>query len=139
MTETLLGADGTNDLGFGIQHDIEAPAIKVSKGLAQLRDPSTRRVTMVARILGRLHQFLNGNFGRRQIRVPEAEVDDILTASPGLDLERIDDGENVRWKTIDPAKIHHVNLLRRTPAPRHISQRRSRGCRPTRTSRGYRR
>jgi hypothetical protein len=43
---------------------------------------------VVAGVVGRLGQLLDRDLGRRQVGVAEAEVDDVLAGSPGLDLQR---------------------------------------------------
>ena len=39
MGEALLGADGGDDLGLGVQVDVELALVEVSDGAAQLGDP----------------------------------------------------------------------------------------------------
>ena len=44
--------------------------------------------------------------GRRQVGVAEAEVDHVLAGPPGLHLQPVDDGEDVRRQGVDPAELH---------------------------------
>ena len=53
---------------------------------------------MIPEVVGCLGQLVDGKIGRCQIGVAEAKVDDVFTGTTALDLERVDDGEDVRRK-----------------------------------------
>jgi len=57
-----------------------------------------------------LGELLDGYVRRRDVRVPEAEVDDITTGTARLQLQLVDLGEDVRRKSLNPAKLHHPTL-----------------------------
>ncbi len=61
----------------GSSVDAEAPQVEVGDGLAQLGDALARRVPVVARVVHRLGQLLDGHVGRREVGVAEPEVDDV--------------------------------------------------------------
>ncbi len=67
---------------------------------------------MVAAVVDRLRELVHGDVGRRDVGVAEAEVDHVVTASPGLGLQPVDDGEDIRRKTGDAAKLHPGRLLK---------------------------
>ena len=75
----------------GSSVDAEPALVEVGDGLAQLRDAAAGRVAVVARVVRRLDELLDGDVGRRDVGVAEPEVDDVLAGSPGLDLQRVDD------------------------------------------------
>ena len=54
-------------------------------------------------------ELVDRDVGRRDVGVAEAEVDDVLAGSPGLDLQRVDRREDVRRQRVDPAELHHVH------------------------------
>ena len=61
---------------------------------------------MVARVAHRLDQLLDRDVGRRQIGVPEREIDDVLAGSPQRHFQRIDLRKRIRRQSVDPAKLH---------------------------------
>ena len=63
VREPLLGADGVDDLGLGVELDAEAPEVEVGVGLAQLGDALAGRVAVVAWVVHRLGQLLDRHVG----------------------------------------------------------------------------
>ena len=66
---------------------------------------------MVAWEKRRLAQLLDGDLRRRNIGVPEAEVDDVFACAPQLELQPLDLGERVRGERIDSAEVHSRLIL----------------------------
>ena len=66
---------------------------------------------MVPWISGSFLQLLNSDLWRREIRVAEAEVNDVIACSPALDLELVDDREHVRGQVGYTAKFHGGSLV----------------------------
>ena len=97
----------------GSRLDAEAAQVEVGDGLAQLRDAPAGRVAVVPGVVDRLGQLLDGDVGRRQVGVAEPEVDHVDAGPPGLDLQRVDDGEDVRRQRGDPAELHGGHGSRR--------------------------
>ncbi len=108
--EALLGPDGADDLAVGVEGDAEAPLVERGDGLAQLGDAAAGGVAVVAGVAHRFAELVDGHVGRGQVGVAEAEVDDVLAGSPGLDLEPIDDGEDVGRHVRDPAELHPADV-----------------------------
>ena len=82
MREPLLGPDGGDHLGLGVELDAELAQVEVGDGAAQLGDAPGGRVAVVARVVDRLGQLLHRHVGRGQVGVAEAEVDDVVAGSP---------------------------------------------------------
>ena len=61
---------------------------------------------MVARVVGRLGELLDGELGRREVGVAEAEVDDVVAGAPQLEREVADDREDVRRQVVDAPELH---------------------------------
>ena len=120
--EALLGADGVDDLGVGVELDAEAAQVEVGDGLAQLRDAPARRVAVVAGVVRRLGQLVDGDrraTGRSGLPKPRSITS--LAGSPGLDLQPIDDGEDVRRQRGDPAELHGAHgSPRRSGGPNRV-------------------
>ena len=57
--EALLGPDGVDDLGLGVEVDAEAAQVEVGDGLAQLGDAPAGRVAVVAAVVHRLAELLD--------------------------------------------------------------------------------
>ena len=85
-----------------------APAPLVQRGdrLAQLGQAAAHRVAVVARVLRRLAQLVDGDLRRGDVGVAEAQVDHVRTCSPCVDLQTVDDREDVRGQVGDPAELH---------------------------------
>ena len=129
VREALLGADGAAHLGVGVELDAELALVEVGDGQPQLRDAPARRVAVVARVAHRLDQLVDGDVGRRDVGVAEAEVDDVVPGAPGLDLQGVDDPEDVRRQRVDPAELHLTvtPLVIRSPHGLRSGPQRSRG------------
>ncbi len=113
VAEPLLGADGGDDLGVGVEIDVEAPLVEVGHRLAQLGDAAARRVPVVAGVVGCFGELVDGDLGRGQVGVAEPEVDHIGARSPCLHLQPIDDGEDVWGHPGDPTELHRSTVVPR--------------------------
>src|SRR5262245_52103678 len=67
---------------------------------------------MVLGIPRRLDQLVHDVLGRGHVGVAHAEVDDVLAAGSRLGLEVVDDGEDVRWQSLDSIELVHGLLSR---------------------------
>ncbi len=106
MGKTLLGPDGGDDLAIGVEPDTEPPLVSVGDGLAQVGQPARRRVAVVARAPGSLRQLLHRHVGRRDVRVAEPEIDDVVAPAPGLDLQLVHPCKDIRRNAVDAPKLH---------------------------------
>ena len=68
--------------------------------------PRLERVPVVAGVVGRLGQLLDGDVGRRAGRGCRSRGRSRRPGPPCLHLQRVDDGEDVRRKRRDPAELH---------------------------------
>ena len=113
VAEPLLGPDRREHLEVRVKLDAERAQIVIGDGLAQLRDAARRRVAVVARVPCGLAQLLDGDRRRRQVRVSEAQVDDVATGAPGLELDPVDDREDVGRQAGDASEFHDRTLVAR--------------------------
>ena len=67
---------------------------------------------MVARLYGGLGELLHDERRRRNVRVPEAEVNHVASLRAKAALQRVDRGEDVRRKLVDAAELHGVEYSR---------------------------
>ena len=114
MGQALLGADRGDRLGFGIELHAVPLAVPGGDGLAQPGDPPGRRVAVVARVPGRLTELVDDVLGRALIRIPHAQVDDVLTLGPRLALQVVDDREDIGGQPLDPVELIHGRVSRRS-------------------------
>ena len=93
VREAFLGADRVQDLRVGVEIDAELALVQRCRGEAKVRDALRGRVAVVARVVRSLGELLDGEIGRGEIGVAEAEVDDVVAATAKLERELADDGE----------------------------------------------
>ena len=110
MREPFLGADRGDRLRLGIELDAEPVPVEVADRLAQLRDPAARRVAVVVRLRGCLGQLLDHRRRRGEVGVAEAEVDDVVTRAPQLQLQLLGHREDVRRERRNASKLHGSSL-----------------------------
>ena len=80
---------------------------------AQLLDAATHRVAMVRGSERSLAQLLDGDLGRREIRVAEAEVDHVVSLTSQLPLQLVHGREDVGRQVVDAVKLHFQKYYRR--------------------------
>ena len=61
---------------------------------------------MVAFIAGGFREFFDSYFRRGNVGITEPQIDDVVSSSSTLNLERIDDRENVRGQVGNTAELH---------------------------------
>ena len=106
--QSLLGPDGGDGFGVGVQLDPVAVAVPPGDGHPEPRDAAGGRVAMVAGVLGGLDELGHDVLGRAQVGVAHPEVDDILAAGARLRLQIVDDREDIRRQALDAVKVVHV-------------------------------
>ncbi len=121
VAEALLRADRVGDLELRIE--LDAPRLLVVAGdrLAQLGQAAAQRVAVVRRLRGSLGELLHGDVRRRDVRVAEAQVDDVPACPTCLDLQVVDDREDVRRQVLDSPELHACDATRR-PRPTGASE-----------------
>ncbi len=106
--DSLLPAQDRDDLGVRVDVDAEAVPIEARDGLSKRGEAAVRRVLVR---LGTLHGFLQCcDYGRRrrQVRVANAERDDVDALGPhGIDAP-LDLGEEVRRDPGEPLSEPHL-------------------------------
>jgi hypothetical protein len=122
--EAFLRAERGHDLGLGVELDPEPARVIARLRPTQAGDAFRSGITVGARLADRLDQLVDHVFGRGQVGVAHAEVDDIGAAGPRLGLELIDLLEDIRRQAPHPVKVAHFREmpLNRFP-PRRLSRR----------------
>ena len=110
MAESLLGTDGVDDLGLGVEFHPEATQVHVGSRLAQFGDATAGRIAVVAGVQHCLGSLLGSQIRRRQVGITEPEIDHVLAIAARLDLQRVDDGKDVRRQRIDAAELHGAKV-----------------------------
>jgi hypothetical protein len=107
VREALLRADRRDRLGLGIELDAEPARVHLADGSAQVRDAAARGVAVVPRPPRRLGELVDGDLRRRDVRVAEAQVDDVLAGAAQLQLQPLDLGERVGREVGDTGEPFH--------------------------------
>ena len=79
VRETLLGADGRDDFGVGVEVDVEERLVARGHGETEIGDAARGAVAVVARVVRRLGELRDGDVGTGQVGIAETEVDDVAT------------------------------------------------------------
>ena len=106
MRETLFGADGADHFSFGIERYPKPILVIASDCFTEFRNTSARGIPMIARVVRCFGQLLNSNVGRREVWVAETKINNIVACPSCFNLQRVDDGEDIRWQRIDSAELH---------------------------------
>ena len=112
VREPLLRADRVQHLALRVELDAEAAPVEVGGGQAELGDPARGRVAMISRLLRRLDQLLDGELGRRQVRVAEAEVDHVLALPAERRSQLGDMGEDIRRERANAPELQGLTPTR---------------------------
>src|SRR5579884_1736718 len=96
MTDAFLRADQSQDLALGIQVDTEATAVPVGNRLAKPVEPLRLRVAMVRWIARCPRQGADDRRWRRDVRIADAQADDVHATRYGLSALTVDLDEEVR-------------------------------------------
>ena len=113
VAEPLLGPDGVDDLGVGVEVHPEAALVQGGDVAPQRRQAPAGRVPVIAGVAGRLAQLVYRDLRRRQVGVAEPEVDDVGALVAELDLQVVDDREDVGREAVDPAEVHRPKVTGR--------------------------
>ena len=105
--DALLGADGDDGLGVGVEIDVVARLVPVADGLAQAGNAAGDRVAMRGRLERRLDQLVDDVLGRGAVGVAHAEVDDVFAAAAGGHLHFAGDVEDVGGQALNARKLFH--------------------------------
>ena len=106
VRQALLRADRRDDVHVGIELDAELRPVALADRLAEVGQPAARRVAVVHRLGGGLRELLDGDVGRGDVGVAEAEVDHVATLAPELALQLVDRREDVGREIVDSPELH---------------------------------
>src|SRR5580700_5367699 len=110
--EPFLRAESDNDLPFGVELDPEAARIVASAGAAQAGNAARYRIAVSSRVLYRFDELGDDVGWRRPVGITHAEIDDIAPGGARLGFQRVDLGEDIRWKALDAVKLFgHVGSI----------------------------
>ena len=101
VPDALLRADQRDHLGLRVERHAVAALIPARDGFTELRQALALRVAVVGRVLGRALQRFDDVRRGRQVRVADAERDDIDAPGALLGDEFGDAGEEVRGELLD--------------------------------------
>ena len=104
VADAFLRANQREDLVGRIERDVEAPLVPVGDRLPEAQHPLVGRILVVLRIAHRLPHLLDDRRGGRQVRIADAQIDDVHPAGDGFLLHLIDRGEQIRRQGPDPAR-----------------------------------
>ena len=107
MGDALLGADGDDGLGFGVEIDVVARLIPIANGAAQARDAAGDGVAVRGRLARRFDKLVDDVLGRGAVGVAHAEVDDVFAAAAGGHLHFAGDVEDVSGEALNAGKLFH--------------------------------
>ncbi len=95
MRDGFLEPDGADDLFLRVDRHAEPRPHEGSGGFSEVFQAHVRRVPMRGGVVGRRAERLDDVRRRREIGIPDPQVDEILPLLPLLVLERIDPREQV--------------------------------------------
>jgi hypothetical protein len=108
MREPFLGADGRYRFSVRVKFYLIIPPVPVSDSQAQFIDALRCRIAVTAAVFYSLDELADNGFGGGKVRISHAEVNNIFSRSPSLDLEGIDNGEDIGRQPLNPAKFVHL-------------------------------
>ena len=106
--DALLGADGDDGFGFGIEVDVVAALVPVADGLAQAGQAAGERVAMGRGLLRGLDELVDDVLRSGAVGVAHAEVDDVFAALAGGGFQFTCDVEYVRGQPRQPSELFHA-------------------------------
>ncbi len=112
VPDALLRPDQRQHLGRGVEAEPEAALVPPRDRLSQLRQPFRLRIAMVLGQIGRGVERIEDVRGRRQIRVADAEGDDVDALCPLLGDLAADLDEQIRRQLSDSfGQFHQRSVL----------------------------
>jgi hypothetical protein len=105
--DALLGADGDDGLGVGVEIDVVARLVPVADGLAQAGQAAGDGVAVRGGLPDRLNELIYYMGRRGAVRVAHAEVDDVFATAARGGLHLAGDVEDVGGKALNAGKLVH--------------------------------
>ena len=109
--DALLGADGDDGLGVGIEIDVVAGLVPVGDGAAQAGQAAGDGIAMGGGLLRGLDELVDDVLGRGSVGVAHAEVDDVFAAAAGAGLHLAGDVEDIGREALNARKLFHRDSL----------------------------
>ena len=103
--EALLGAEGGDHLGLGVELHAEAAGVVAGLGAAEAGDALGGRIAVGARAAHGFHKLFNDMGGRVHVGVAHAEVDDVHALGAVAGLEPVHLGEDVGGQALDAVEL----------------------------------
>ena len=103
--EALLGAEGGDHLGLGIELHPEAAGVVAGLGAAQAGDALGGGVAVGPRAADGFDKLFDDMGGRVHVGVAHAEVDDVHAFGAVAGLQPVDLGEDVRRQALDAVEF----------------------------------
>ena len=103
--EALLGAEGGDDLGLGVELHPEAAGVVAGLGAAEAGDALGGGIAVGAGAAHGLHKLFDDVGGRVHVGVAHAEVDDVHALGAVAGLEPVHLGEDVGGQALDAVEF----------------------------------
>ena len=103
--EALLGAEGGDHLGLGVELHAEAAGVVAGLGAAEAGDALGGGVAVGAGAADGFHKLFNDVGGRVHVGVAHAEVDDVHPLGAVAGLEAVHLGEDVGGEALDSVEL----------------------------------
>ena len=100
----FLGPDQGQDLGGRLQGHAEALGVPAGGRLAEREEAFVVRVTVVPWLAGCPRQRVDDVGRRRQVRVADAEIDQVHASCPHLLLLAVDLGKQIRGQALEAVR-----------------------------------
>ena len=115
VADALLRANQGQDLGIGVEGHAEAVLVPVGHGAAHFRQAVGLGIPVVGRVLGSLEEPVNNRLGRGDIRVADAEGDNVGPRGPLFRDDAGDLDEGVGFELAEAAGKFHCCYLFHSP------------------------
>ena len=109
--QALLGPDGGDGLGLGVDIHVEAALVPVRDGHPELGDALGRGIAVVGPLAGRLDEFCHDVGRGSQVGVPHPQINDILAPATGFHLQGVYRGKNIRRQPLHAREFFHRHRL----------------------------
>src|ERR1017187_4440199 len=110
--DALLGADGDDGFGLGIEIDAVAGLVPITNGAAEAGEAAGDGIAMGGRLEDRFNELVDDVLGGCAVGVAHAEVDDVFAEAAGGDLHLAGDVEDIGREALNTAELFHLTSLR---------------------------
>ncbi len=114
--QSLLRAEGDDDLALGIELDVEAARVVGRLGLAQAGNAARSRVAVGARVGSCFGELGHDVRCSRQVGIAHAEIDHVLAGGATARLHRVHFREDVGRQALQSVEFGIVHLFLSLPS-----------------------